>query len=252
MKAQLILVGGRLVPNILSTLYQQPELIVAVCSEQSYEREWPRLKKAIQNLVSSCRIEEKVVDGYLLDQIEAACESWLGHSKEKENWVFNVTNATSIMSIGAYNVAKRYAQKVLMHCWYLDTPRSRVIALVGDAADKRIFDLKVEQYVAAHDCRLVPGSLEDEREYCQEHWLPLTRLLVEDPDKIDLLKKFIHKISNKKPPKNEGLPEIRLTDLSGELYTLLTHLCDIGLLHDLRKEKENISFRISYLLSSTQ
>src|SRR5579884_2071839 len=144
MKAQLILVGGRLIPNILTVIYQQPELIVAICSLQSHKREWPQLKKAIQNLVPSCQIEEKVVDGYLLDKIEAACESWIGHSTEdEENWIFNITNATSIMSIGAYNVAKRYAQKVPVSCWYLDTPRNRVIALIGEAVDKRIFNLKV-------------------------------------------------------------------------------------------------------------
>src|SRR5216110_2750792 len=107
MSAQLILVGGRPMPNILSIVHQKPELVVAVCSLQSYNQEWPSLRKAIKNLLPACKIEEKAVDGYLLDKIESACESMLGSLSETPekagNWVFNITNATSIMSIGAYN-----------------------------------------------------------------------------------------------------------------------------------------------------
>jgi hypothetical protein len=92
----------------------------------------------------------------------------------------------------------------------------------------------------------VPGSLENERVYCEEHWLPFARLLVENPSKIDVLKNFIGKISNHKPRKEEGLQERNLSD-SPEVYTLLTHMYDVGLISDLRKEKGRIFFSISYL-----
>ena len=247
MKAQLILVGGRPMPNILTIVYQKPELIVAVCSLQSFEREWSSLKKAIKNLLPECKIEERVVDGYLLDQIEPACESMLGCSSEEksENWVFNITNATSIMSIGAYNVAKRYEQKKQIDCWYLDTARSRVIALVGNAGDEKVFSLKVQQYVAAYDCRLALENLEEkeEREYCEQHWLPFTQLLVNNPYNIDLLKKFVKEI--RKPKKGDGPQKRSIPDSSEDMYALLTLACDNGLLSDLRREKGRISFSIS-------
>lgn len=45
MKAQLILVGGRPMPNILTLIHQEPELIIAICSSQSYKRNGLLLKK---------------------------------------------------------------------------------------------------------------------------------------------------------------------------------------------------------------
>src|SRR5438874_2815278 len=111
MKAQLILVGGRPMPNILTIIHQEPEVIVAICSVESVKREWPGLKKAIENLLPLCDIKEKVVDGYLLEQIEPACESELG-KLPGEDWIFNITTATSIMSIGAYRVAERCSHKI--------------------------------------------------------------------------------------------------------------------------------------------
>lgn len=248
MQAQLILVGGRLIPNILSVIYQQPEFIIAVCSLQSHKREWLQLRKAIQNLVPTCQIKEEVVDGYLLEQIEQACEKYIGQN-DKETWVFNVTNATSIMSIGAYNIAKKYAHtpNIDLNCWFLDTPRSRIIALVGKPADKSIFDLEVAQYIAAYDYRLVPGNLEEERAYSETHWLPFCYFLVEHIENINTLKKFVGKISNQKPQKKDGSQERSIADSSEAMYTFLIHICGFGLIDNLRKESGRVFFNLTYL-----
>jgi Domain of unknown function (DUF1887) len=246
MKAQLILVGGRPMPNILTLIHQKPELVVAICSVESVKKEWPGLKKAIENLLPSCKIKEKVVDGYRLEQIEPACESELGKLSQ-EDWIFNITTATSIMSIGAYRVAARCAHQIPIRCWYLDTARSRIISLVGNGADEEIFNLEVDQYAAVYDCRLIPGSLEEEREYCQQHWLPFTHTLVDNPHSIDLLKEVVKKITNRKPKKEDGPKELDIPDTSDALYTLLTNAFEVGLLGNLKRARGRIFFSISYL-----
>jgi Domain of unknown function (DUF1887) len=245
-KAQPILVGGRPMPNILTILHQKPEIVIAICSVESVKKEWPGLKKAIKNLLPSCKIKEKVVDGYLLEQIEPACESELGKLPKKD-WIFNITTATSIMSIGAYRVAERCAHKIPVGCWYLDTARSRVISLVGQGGDEEIFKLGVDQYAAVYDCRLVPGSLEGEREYCQQYWLPFTQILVDNPHNIDLLKEVVKKITNRKPKKEDGPKELDIPVSSDAMYTLLAKAFEFGLLGSLKRERGRIFFSISYL-----
>ena len=46
-KAQLILVGGRPVPNILTIIHEKPDIIIALCSKESFVDSWPGLSKQL-------------------------------------------------------------------------------------------------------------------------------------------------------------------------------------------------------------
>ena len=150
---QLITVGGRPIPNVLTIIYQKPEEIVAICSHESFVKEWPPLKQDIENLLPSSTFKEINIDGYDLPQIRAACEDVLRDSPSA-NWLFNVTAATTVMSIGAYEAAKQYAPTISIRCWYLDTAGTRVIPLIGDGEkSEQVFQIEISQYVAACNCR---------------------------------------------------------------------------------------------------
>src|SRR5438128_2366681 len=101
-KALLILVGGRSsIPNVLTVIHQKPEVVVAISSIDSHA-DFSQLHDIIKKILPSCTIEEmKPVDAFDLDEIKTRCEKALQKHTDAI-WVFNVTAATTIMSIAAY------------------------------------------------------------------------------------------------------------------------------------------------------
>src|SRR5216684_1682823 len=106
MKAQIILVGGRPLPNNLTVIHENPEVIVALCSKESVNREWLELEQAIKRLSpTSYILEPKSVDAFDIEDIQKACElEFLKYPHA--DWIFNVTTATSLMTLGAYKAAE--------------------------------------------------------------------------------------------------------------------------------------------------
>lgn len=244
-KAQLILVGGRTIPNVLTIIHQKPEVIVAICSHESFTQEWPTLKQGIENLLPSCEIKAADVDGFDLPQIRAACEEALKCAPDAD-WLFNITTATTVMSIGAYEAAQKYADTKSIECWYLDTAKTRIIPLIGEGTKEQVFQIEIEQYAAIHNCRLVSGSLEDKRGYSEQTWLPFAQLLGKNPQYADPLKEFIKSISHQKPRKEEArtYPKLKLSDAA---YRILEKASEVGLVDSLQKDKEFTSLRISHI-----
>lgn len=242
---QLITVGGRPIPNVLTIIYQKPEEIVAICSHESFVKEWPPLKQDIENLLPSSTFKEINIDGYDLPQIRAACEDVLRDSPSA-NWLFNVTAATTVMSIGAYEAAKQYAPTISIRCWYLDTAGTRVIPLIGDGEkSEQVFQIEISQYAAACNCRLVSGSLEDKREFSEQSWLPFAQRLGKNPQYTAPLKDFIKSLSSK--PRKEEAKVYRKLKLSDAIYEVLVLASEVGLVDDLQREEGFTSLKLSHI-----
>jgi Card1-like, endonuclease domain len=202
MKAQLILVGGRPMPNMLTILHDKPDIIVAITS-QDKEEERPYLKSAIRELLKEtkpdCNLaaldeEQYIVDAFNLNQIRAACERALQNHPNIENWLFNITGATTIMSIGAYEVANKHPQKVKW--WYLDTGHSNVVTVSGSKQNKQLFETTVEQYIPACYCSLENGDLEAYRTTHETQWLAFAQYLGRNPQQVALLKDILKTIQD--------------------------------------------------------
>lgn len=206
MKAQLILVGGRPIPNVLTILHQRPELIVAVCSKQSFKKEWPKLEKAVRKFLpeGTCTILPKKTDGFSLEEIKTACESELYQSHD---WLFNITSGTTIMSIGAYEVAKKYAQERSVDCWYLDTARTDVVALTGKQPDdeeiENIFTIRVDEYVTTYDYSL--GG-EKETSFKRADWLDFAKTLGQNPDEIKRFELVLNEVKKQRGNRRKEQP----------------------------------------------
>ncbi len=254
MKAQLILVGGRAsIPNILTIIYQRPDVVIPVCSIES-KRDLPALQQAIRTVHPACRIEEiDPVDACSFSQIYDVCEKAV-ISYPNAEWIFNITMGTSIMSIGAYEVAKKYQSSRSVQCWYINTSQARVISLPEDASNssygKEIFKIEVSQYAAAYNRVLLPGDLEDERAYAEQHWLPFAQRLGKNPHDAFLIKLMLSKIGDNKPRKDrdgkDGSKYPTIKGLSDEVYHLLEGAQSLQLVSQLRKDADSISFRLSY------
>src|SRR5258708_35080248 len=214
-------------PNMLTIIHEKPKLIVAIVS-QDQQSKLPQLESALIELFKDSEHMPTldvsyIVDAFKLDNIYKKCLQAVEDNPHFD-WIFNITAATTIMSIGAYEAAKElFAKGESVRCWYLDTAHTNVVPLIGDGRDESIFYLEANQYAAIYNCRFVPGSLEDQRKNCQDHWLPFARLLVERPYYIDLLKEILKHINPKpaKPAKGAGERTYSIPITTNETYTLL-------------------------------
>lgn len=252
MKAQLILVGGRPIPNVLTIIHQQSELIVAICSKESEQSDWPTLEKTIRRLVPRCEIVKKVTDGFYLESIKDACKSELYRSAD---WIFNITSGTTIMSLGAYEIAKEYKQDASISCWYLDTAKSRAIALTGKQPGtketEKIFSISVDQYITAYDYTLRLGQNHAHAKYFkQADWIDFARYLGKNPDQIKLLKDVVTEVTKqreKSKKDNRSLPSFYLiTQVPDKTYSLFEKAQNIELVSALQHiDGSTIRFTLS-------
>ncbi|MBX7223832.1 MAG: DUF1887 family protein [Blastocatellia bacterium] len=145
-QALLILVGGRPTPNLLTALHLQPELIVSLVSSESLSNgDWEKTKTGLTNLCPRAVLVQKIVDAHDLDQIKEVCEEAIKELPETD-WIFNLTCASKIMFLGAYEIARSRS----IPAWYLDTPTQRVVPLTGFPAQFNPFRLSVEEYFRMH------------------------------------------------------------------------------------------------------
>lgn len=248
-KALLILSGGRAMPNMLTVIDEKPDLIVALVSQDDVGK-LPQLQSAVTRLFHD---EDKqpelnvsyIVDAFDLCDIQEKCQQAVKDYIDYD-WIFNITAATKVMSIGAYEVAKKLTEQGKpIRCWYVDTSHSNVVSLIGDLRDSSLFDISMDQYAAIYNCRISSGTLEDQRQYCQDHWIPFTRFLVTDSSFVDLLKDILKKV-NPKPSKEGGPRTYPISSITREHHMLLEEAYKVGLLDDLQKNGNDISIRLSY------
>lgn len=141
-KGLLILIGGRQMPNFLTAQYLKPDLIVPIASKDEIAQgKWDKLKLTFEPLCGNLA-EFKEVDAFDLAEIKSKCNEAIAENPDVE-WFFNVTCATTVMSIAAYEVAKEND----IDCWYLDTNTQRVPALVGNPPESDLYNVSIEDYL---------------------------------------------------------------------------------------------------------
>ncbi|HLH60325.1 MAG TPA: DUF1887 family CARF protein [Ktedonobacteraceae bacterium] len=252
-KALLILTGGRIMPNVLTILNENPILIVPIISND--DKNFEDFERGIKALF----IEKKrpfdwdnnwdtsfKVDAFDLDDIKKKCLQAVDKHQGCE-WIFNITSATTIMSMGAYEAAKeRITQGVPISCWYLDTAHTRVVRLTGKERDASLFTISVDDYVAVHNRQLIDGSLEKQRQYAQDHWLSFATFLVEDTSRLDTLKRMLERVEKKGKPGRNNVKTYSFEQVMPEsLAKLLEKAAEVKLVKDLMVSGTGYSFKLS-------
>lgn len=143
-QALLILIGGRQIPNLLTAQHLRPDIIVPVASYEAQET-WNTICPVLQQICNDGVQEPRFVDAFDLLQIQETCESALSEFPDT-HWVFNFTCATTIMSIGTYEVAKKHG----ISAWYLNTATRRVVTSSGQPPETDIYKLTVKEYLHAY------------------------------------------------------------------------------------------------------
>ncbi len=251
MQAQLILVGGRPMPNMLTILHQKPDIIVAIVSRDR-EEEIPYLKSAVQELLKDlkldCAIDTSfIVDAFNLAEIKSACESALEKYQEA-NWLFNITSATTIMSIGAYEIAQAHTERVKW--WYLDTAHTSIVTPLGGEKNEKLFEITVQKYLTASYCALENGDMEDYRIIHETRWLPFAQSLgrgrLSTPKLKDLLRiiRDINRAENRQIA--QFTPQIYdIEKLSDETLKMLEEAANVGIVDNWYTNDTRCSFRLT-------
>jgi hypothetical protein len=249
-RALLILFGGRSMPNVLTILHEKPDLIIPMIS-QSVLNTVPFLESSTAKLFEGTGLGYELDTSYVVkpfdvEDVKAKCIKAVTDHPNFD-WVFNITSATTLMSIGAYEAAKELRIRgESIRCWYLNTAQTTVVPVLGEGQDDKLFQIEVEQYAAAYDCRFIPGSLEERRQDSEQKWLLLAQMIGKNPQYIDLLKIVINTVGNNKPSKKTGPKQYFVTS-SSDMCTLLNKAASIELLSNLNIEGSMISFWLSHL-----
>ncbi|HEU5226827.1 MAG TPA: hypothetical protein VFU49_03365, partial [Ktedonobacteraceae bacterium] len=93
MKAQLVLVGGRSsVPNILTILFQKPDVVIVLCSHESHS-DFANFKRMVETILPTCAVEDLLpVDAFEPEEIAKRCvEAFQRYSTAE--WICNITAA---------------------------------------------------------------------------------------------------------------------------------------------------------------
>lgn len=144
-KALLIAAGGRAAPDVLPLFYLQPQVVVAITSEEGWQAQNAFVD--IAHAIPSCRVEIiPRVNAYDLATGKAACRRAIASYPDTEwEWTFTIGSSPKITGIAAYEVAKEMG----IPCWHIDTRHEKVVSLVRDVSvDKqRFFHLSLDDYM---------------------------------------------------------------------------------------------------------
>lgn len=112
-RALLILFGGRSMPNMLTIIHEEPALVVALASEDQ-KQHLTELRQSLELLFKGQEQKFQLdtsytVNAFKLDEVYQTCmrivETYSGADHPNYEWIFNITAATKIMSLGAYKAA---------------------------------------------------------------------------------------------------------------------------------------------------
>ncbi len=170
--ALLILIGGRQTPNVLSAQFLRPDVIAPIASREAMRpgEAWEKVRRVLEQL-SPQVLDPHTVDAFDLNDIRAQCAAAMGRFPDAR-WVCNITCATTIMSIGAYEVGLMRNASV----WYFDTAGRRVVTLAGQPPDGDPYRLSVENYLQIYNrsAQPTPPPLTS--------WVTLARQMAQAPD----------------------------------------------------------------------
>ncbi len=142
-RVMVILVGGRLTPNFIGILHHQPSIVECIVSED----EASKYSDVLEVLTALPNIELALEPRYLvsafdLEQTLAVCQKILEEHKDAEV-IFNITAATKIMGIAAYEAAKQAGVPAI----YVDTMHGLFINLTGPQASPAPINIKLQEYL---------------------------------------------------------------------------------------------------------
>lgn len=143
-----LLVGGRATPNVLGVLTYRPDTVEYVVSKDEPDKydDTCAVLASIPQLAADA--PPRWTDAFDVEAIRAACAEAVAAHPDAD-FIFNVTGATKVMAIVAYDYARAHGWPAI----YINTANRRSIHLTGPTSEHRLILLRLEEYLACYGRR---------------------------------------------------------------------------------------------------
>ena len=144
----ILLVGGRATPNVLGVLTYRPDAVEYVVSKDEPDRydDTRAVLAGIPQLAADA--PPHWTNAFDVETIRAACAEAVAAHPGAE-FIFNVTCATKVMAITAYEYARTHGWPAI----YINTANRCSIHLTGPVSEHRLILLQLEEYLACYGRR---------------------------------------------------------------------------------------------------
>jgi hypothetical protein len=145
----IVLVGGRQAPNIIGVTSFRPDLVEFVVSNDEKDK-FALLKEALASIPNvELAKSPYLVPAFNVDEVKTTCNRIIA-SHPDARFSLNLTCATKVMSIGAYEAARQAHPQKSISAFYLDTIGRNTITLVGDEMGRPNVPQHISQYLRAY------------------------------------------------------------------------------------------------------
>ncbi|GIV92682.1 MAG: hypothetical protein KatS3mg056_1391 [Chloroflexus sp.] len=226
--ALLILIGGRQTPNILSAQHLRPQIIAPIASHEALRpgQAWDKIYPVLR-IIGGTILKPTVVNAFNLADVKAACNAVMNQYPQA-HWVVNFTCATTIMSIGAYEVGRDRGADV----WYFDTSGRQVVVLGGQPPAGDPYCLSVAEYLRIYQREANPAPPPP------QSWIELSRQMAQAPDEAIEFRDRLHAAgAEKKLNGSRWLNDISLTPT---MISWLPLMRNAGLVPDYVPQSNNL------------
>ncbi len=222
--ALMILVGGRPVPNFLTAQFLRPEIIAPIASHEAMRdgEAWSKHQPVLHRLATKV-LDPMVVDAFSYEETHSAASSFFCQLPSA-NWIVNVTCATTVMSIAAYEVAKEKG----LSCWYLDSDSRRVTVLRGAPPGGEVFRVSVSDYIEWYGRKIRPQALESPDEATRK----LARRLASDATQTTLFRQSLVKAVSGRRVREQEASKIEI-EVSPEGMGIILAAQEAGLVNEV-------------------
>lgn len=163
---QVLLVGGRQIPNFLGVMLLRPNkvhFLLSKGSENLLDPLYETLTK-VEGLVLPDRDQIKPIDANDFQANISALEHVLNEYPNAQI-SFNLTCSSKVMAIAAYEVAR---ERKDIKTFYVDTSNGRIVWFKGKEADEMPIKISIEQYLTMYGRKPVFKDIFSKLTFSQE------------------------------------------------------------------------------------
>ena len=144
---QILLVGGRQVPNVIGSMELHPQYVDFLVSQDEINRVNTLVESlaGIEGLNLPDKKNLEIVDAYDYQANVDACKRLCAKHANKRIQ-FNLTGSTKIMAFAAYDIAHQFQKEA----FYVNTAKGQIVWLLGNHKASTPFRLTIEEYLRTY------------------------------------------------------------------------------------------------------
>jgi len=183
-----LLVGGRATPNVLGVMTYRPDAVEYIASRDESNR-FEDTRAVLEGFPwLAANAPPRWTDAFDAQAIRAACDEAVAAHPDA-TFIFNVTCATKVMAIVAYEYARTHGWPAI----YIDTAHRRSIHLTEPISERRLTLPRLEEYLACYGRRPEQTFDLERLSVTQEQALAAARILASGGQPANQLLRMIRR-----------------------------------------------------------